>query len=89
LLVKGNKKIVKLKYAYAIEVEKYQDLTKELDVCNGSISCLRTENAILIDKIKELNACKVPKSTIEHIIICTRCIDVSIDDMNDQLAIIK
>jgi hypothetical protein len=39
------KKIVKLKDAYALEVEKCQNLTKELDVCNDSISCLRTENA--------------------------------------------
>jgi hypothetical protein len=45
LLVKENKKIVKLKDSYALEVEKCQNLTKELDVCNDSISCLRTENA--------------------------------------------
>jgi hypothetical protein len=45
LLVKENKKIVKLKDAYALEVEKCQNLTKDLDVCNDSISCLRTENA--------------------------------------------
>jgi hypothetical protein len=48
LLVKENKKFVKLKDAYALEVEKCQNLTKELDMCNDSISCLRTENANLI-----------------------------------------
>jgi hypothetical protein len=42
------KKIVKLKDDYALEVEKRQNLTKELDACNSSISCLRTENACLI-----------------------------------------
>jgi hypothetical protein len=31
LLVKENKKLVKLKDAYALEVKKYQNLTKELD----------------------------------------------------------
>jgi hypothetical protein len=44
LLVKENKKIVKLKDVYALEIEKCQNLTKELDICNDSISCLRIEN---------------------------------------------
>jgi hypothetical protein len=47
LLVKENKKIVKLKNAYDLEVEKCETLYKELDICNYSISCLRTENASL------------------------------------------
>jgi chromosome segregation ATPase len=89
LLVKENKKFVKLKDAYALEVEKCQNLTKELDTCNDSISFLRTENASLIAKIGELNACKVPTSTVEHVTICTRCRDVNVDAMNDHLAIIK
>jgi hypothetical protein len=57
MLVKENKKFVKLKDAYALEVEKCQNLTKELDICNDSISCLRTESVSLNAKIKELNAC--------------------------------
>jgi chromosome segregation ATPase len=89
LLVKENKKFVKLKDAYALEVEKCQNLTKELDVCNDSISCLRTENASLIAKIEELNACNVSTSTVEHVTICTRCRDVNVDAMNDHLAMIK
>jgi transcription initiation factor IIF auxiliary subunit len=51
LLVKENKKNVKLKIAYALEVENCENLSKELDICNDSISCLRTENASLNDKI--------------------------------------
>jgi hypothetical protein len=43
LLVKENKKFVKLKNAYAIEVEKCENLSKELSMCNNSISCLRIE----------------------------------------------
>jgi hypothetical protein len=40
LLVKENKRFVKLKDAYALEVQKCQNLTKELDIHNDSISCL-------------------------------------------------
>jgi hypothetical protein len=60
LLVKENKKIVKFKNAYALEVEKSENLTKELSLCNDSISCLRDENASLNAKIEELNICKPP-----------------------------
>jgi hypothetical protein len=44
-------KNVKLKYAFALEVEKCKKLTKELNTSNDSISCLKTENASLIAKI--------------------------------------
>jgi chromosome segregation ATPase len=89
LLVKENKKIVKLKNAYALEVEKYENLTKELNICNDSISHLRDENASLNAKIEELNTCNISTSTVEHVTICTRCRNVNIDAMNDHIAIIK
>jgi hypothetical protein len=89
LLVKENKIFVKLKNAYALEVEKCENLTKELNICNDSISCLRTENASLIAKIEELNTCNVCTSNVEHVTICTRCRDVNIDAMDDHLAMIK
>jgi hypothetical protein len=85
LLVK--EKIIKLKDAFALEVEKCKNLTKELKTRNDSISCLKTKNASLIAKIGELKACHVPTSTVEHVTICTRCRDV--DVVNDHLAIIK
>jgi chromosome segregation ATPase len=56
-LIKENKKFVKLKNAYAQEVEKCENLTKELSICHDSISSLRTKNASLISKVKELNVC--------------------------------
>jgi predicted RNase H-like nuclease (RuvC/YqgF family) len=56
-LIKENKKIVKLKNAYAQEVEKCENLTKELSICHDSISSLRNKNASLVSKIKELNVC--------------------------------
>jgi hypothetical protein len=89
LLVKENKKFVKLKNAYALEVEKCENLSKELNICNDSISCLRTKNDNLIAKIEEPNACNVSTSTIEHVTICIRCRDVNIDAMNYHLAMIK
>jgi hypothetical protein len=57
LLVKENKKFVKLKNAYDLEVEKNENLSKELSMCNDSISCLRTENNNLVSKIEKLNIC--------------------------------
>jgi hypothetical protein len=89
LLVKETNKFVKLKKAYALEVEKCENLSNELDICNDSISYLRTENASLNAKIEELNACNVSTSIVEHVTICTRCRDVNVDAMNDHLAMIK
>jgi 5'(3')-deoxyribonucleotidase len=89
LLIKENKKFVKLKNAYALEVEKYENLSRELSICNDSISCLRNENACLNAKIEELNIYKPSTSTIEHVTICTRCRDVNIEAIVDQLAMIK
>jgi hypothetical protein len=113
LLVKENKKFVKLKNAYALEVENNENLSKELSMCNDSISCLRTENDKLVSKIEklnvcnesisclrdenarlnakieELNVCKPSTSTFEHVSICTRCRDINVEAIDDQLAIIK
>jgi hypothetical protein len=78
-----------LKNAYALEVERCENLSKELSICNDSISCLRDENASLNAKVEELNACNISTSTIDHVTICTRCRDVNIDAMNDHITIIK
>jgi hypothetical protein len=71
------------------ENEKLIVKAKELDVCNISISNLRDENDILHAKIVELNTCKPSTSTIEHVTICTRCRDINVDAIHDQIAIIK
>jgi uncharacterized protein YdcH (DUF465 family) len=62
---------------------------EKLNVCNDSISCLRNENAMLKAKIEELNTCKPSTSTVEHVSICTRCRDVNVEAIDDQLAMIK
>jgi predicted RNase H-like nuclease (RuvC/YqgF family) len=46
-----------LKNAYAQEVEKCENLSKELSICHDSISSLRSENANLVSKVKDLNVC--------------------------------
>jgi hypothetical protein len=113
LLVKENKKFVNLKNAYALEVEKCENLSKELSICNNLISCLRDENSSLVSKIEnlkvcndsisspriendnltakieELSTCKASTSTIENVIICTRCRYVNVEAIDDHLAIIK
>jgi hypothetical protein len=50
-LIKENKKHVKVKNAYAQEVEKNENLSKELSICHDTVSNLRTENAKLLAKV--------------------------------------
>jgi chromosome segregation ATPase len=54
-LIKENKKHVKVKNAYAQEVEKCENLTKELSMCHDSITNPRNENASINAKIDKLN----------------------------------
>jgi hypothetical protein len=56
-LIKENKKHVKVKNAYAQEVEKNEHLFSELNICHDTISNLRIENAKLIAKVEKLNVC--------------------------------
>jgi hypothetical protein len=56
-LIKENKKHVKIKNAYALEVEKCEKLTSELSTCHDTISNLRIENANLIAKVEKSNIC--------------------------------
>jgi chromosome segregation ATPase len=56
-LIKENKKHVKLKNAYAQEVEKCENLSRDLSMCHDSISSIRNENASLVSKIEKLNIC--------------------------------
>jgi hypothetical protein len=64
-LIKENKKHVKVKNAYAQEVEKCQNLTEELSICHDTISNLRGENASLISKVEKLNVCNDSISVLE------------------------
>jgi myosin heavy subunit len=54
-LIKENKKHVKVKNAYALEIEKCEKLSNELSTCHDVISNLRNENAKLIAKVEKSN----------------------------------
>jgi uncharacterized protein YjcR len=56
-LIKENKKHVKVKNAYAQEIKKCENLTKELSICHDTISNLRTENDSLTTKVEKSNVC--------------------------------
>jgi uncharacterized protein YdcH (DUF465 family) len=64
-LIKENKMHVKVKNAYAQEIEKCENLTKELSICHDTISNLRAENASLITKVEKLNACDESISSLK------------------------
>jgi hypothetical protein len=56
-LIKENKKHVKVNNAYAHEIEKCENLTKELSICHDTISNLRNENGNLLAMVKKSNVC--------------------------------
>jgi hypothetical protein len=57
-LIKENKNHVKVKNAYALEVEKCEKLSSELSTCHETIDNLRNENANLLAKVDSI-ACNV------------------------------
>jgi hypothetical protein len=57
-LIKENKKHVKVKNAYSLEVEKCEKLSSELSTCHENIDNLRNENANLLAKVDSI-ACNV------------------------------
>jgi seryl-tRNA synthetase len=62
-LIKENKKHLKVKNAYALEVEKCEKLSSELSTCHDIIANLRNENARLISKV-DLNVCDDSNSNL-------------------------
>ena len=71
-----------MKNAYAQEVEKCENFSKELSICHDSISSLRNENASLISKVKELNVCN-------DSISCLRDENASLSTKIEELNIYK
>jgi hypothetical protein len=69
-----------LKNAYALEVEKCENLTKELSICHDSISSLRNENASLVSKIKELNVCN---DSISYLRDKNAILNAKIEELNN------
>jgi 3D (Asp-Asp-Asp) domain-containing protein/ubiquinone biosynthesis protein UbiJ len=85
-LIKENKKHVKVKNAYAQEIEKCENLTKELSICHDTISNLRTENTSLITKVEKLNAC-------DDFIVSLRnenaSLNAKIDKLNESISSLR
>jgi chromosome segregation ATPase len=77
-LIKENKRHFKVKNAYAQEIEKCENLTKELSICHDTISNLNAENASLITKVEKLNAC-------DDSIVNLRNENASLNAKNDKL----
>jgi wobble nucleotide-excising tRNase len=57
-LIKENKRHVKVKNAYALEVEKCEKLSSELSTCHETIDNLRNENVNLLAKV-DSNVCDI------------------------------
>jgi hypothetical protein len=95
-LIKENKKHVKVKNAYAQEIEKCEKLTTELSICHDTTSNLRIENANLITKVEKRNVCNESISSlkIENDKLISKAKDlnvcnVSISCLRDENAMLK
>jgi DNA repair exonuclease SbcCD ATPase subunit len=84
-LIKENKKHVKVKNAYALEVEKCEKLTSEFSICHDTISNLRNENAKLI-KVEKSNVCD---DSITNLRNDNASLIAKIDKLNASLSSLK
>jgi hypothetical protein len=85
-LIKENKKHVKVENAYAQEMEKNENLTKELSICHDTISNFRTENDNLIAKIEKSN---VWHNSIANLKNDNASLIAKIDKLNGSIASLK
>jgi ubiquinone biosynthesis protein UbiJ len=85
-LIKENKKHIKVKNAYAQEIEKCENLTKELSICHDTISNLRTENVSLIAEVEKSNVCH---DSIANIRDENASLLAKIDKLNESISSLK
>jgi chromosome segregation ATPase len=85
-LIKENKKHVKVKNAYAQEIEECEKLTSELSICHDTISNLRIENAELIAKVEKLNVCDDSLVNLKN---DNTSLITKIDKLNESLSSLK
>jgi hypothetical protein len=85
-LIKENKKHVKVKNAYAQEVEKNENLSNELSICHDTISNLRTENAKLLAQVEKLNGCDDSLANLKN---DNASLIAKIDKLNESLSGLK
>jgi hypothetical protein len=81
-LIKENKKHVKVKNAYSLEVEKCEKLSSELSTCHETIDNLKNENANLLAKV-DSKVCNVsiPNDNVE--------LPAKIEELNISLASLR
>jgi hypothetical protein len=85
-LIKENKKHVKVKNSYTQEVEKCENLTKELTTCHDSITSLRNENTSLNAKIDKLNE-SISSLRIENGSLISKVRDLNV--CNDSISYLR
>jgi hypothetical protein len=85
-LIKENKKHVKVKNAYAQEIEKCKKLTSELSTCHDTISNLRIENVKLITKVENRNVCD---DSIANLKNDNASLIAKIDKLNESISSLK
>jgi hypothetical protein len=85
-LIKENKRHVKVKNAYAQEIEKCENLTSELSICHDTISNLRIENANLITKVEKRNVCD---DSIVNLKKDNASLIAKIDKLNESISSLK
>jgi hypothetical protein len=85
-LIKENKKHVKVKNAYAQEIEKCEKLTSELSIYHDTISNLRIEYANLITKVEKTNICD---DSITNLKNDNASLIAKIDKLNESISSLK
>jgi hypothetical protein len=85
-LIKENKTHVKVKNAYAQEVEKNENLSKELSICHDTISNLIIENANLITKVEKRNVCD---DSIANLKNDNASLIAKVDKLNESISSFK
>jgi hypothetical protein len=85
-LIKENKKHVKVKNAYAQEIEKCEKLTSELSICHDTIFNLRIANANLIAKVEKRNVCD---DSIANLKNDNASLTAKIDKLNESISSLK
>jgi hypothetical protein len=85
-LLRKIKKHVKVKNAYAQEVEKNENLSKELSIYHDTVSNLRTENTKLLAKVEKLNGYDDSLVNLKN---DNASLIVKIDKLNESLSSLK
>jgi hypothetical protein len=75
-----------VKNAYAQEIEKCENLTKEFSICHDTISNLRTDNVSLLAKVEKSN---VYHDSIANLRNVNAGLIAKIDKLNESISSLK